>query len=85
MNSSDASNLDRLIALVEETELLLERSLQSHDVRQACAIARGYLDLAQSYGEPVNVEDIERIVARVRRTFGFGEIAGDSASGEAQS
>ena len=78
MNSADASNLDRLIALVEETELLLERSLHSHDVRQACAIARGYLDLAQSYGEPVNLDDVERIVARVRRTFGFEESAGES-------
>jgi hypothetical protein len=77
MNSADASNLDRLIALVEETELLLERSLHSHDVRQAVAIARGYLDLAQSYGEPVNLEDVERIIARVRRTFGFEESAGD--------
>ena len=60
------SNLDRLIALAQEADQILARSINSHDIRHACAVARGYLDLARSYDEPVNVEDVERVLSRMR-------------------
>lgn len=60
------TNLERLIALAREAEEILGTHLDSHDVRHACAVARGYLDLARSYNEPVNVQDVERVLARMR-------------------
>ena len=59
-------SLDRLIALAEEAERILAQGIGSHDIRHACAVARGYLDLARSYNEPVNVEDVERVLSRMR-------------------
>ena len=61
-----STHLDRLIALAEEAEQILARSIASHDIRHACAVARGYLDLARSYNEPVNIEDVERVLERMR-------------------
>jgi len=69
MNQPDPSTLERLIALVEEAEQFLARGIPSHDVRQACAVARGYLELAREYDEPVNVDDVERVIARMRAAF----------------
>ena len=66
MEHSQTSQIDRLIALANEAEQILARSIGSHDIRHACAVARGYLDLARSYNEPVNVEDVERVISRMR-------------------
>jgi hypothetical protein len=66
MDNPETKRLDRLIALAEEAERILAQSIGSHDIRHACAVARGYLDLARSYNEPVNVEDVERVLARMR-------------------
>jgi len=66
MDHLESSNLDRLIALANEAEQILAKSVGSHDIRHACAVARGYLDLARSYNEPVNVEDVERVLSRMR-------------------
>ena len=64
-----STHLDRLIALAEEAEQLLALSIASHDIRHACAVARGYLDLARSYNEPVNIEDVERVLERMREAL----------------
>jgi hypothetical protein len=66
MAQSARSQLKRLIALANEADQILARSVGSHDIRHACAVARGYLDLARSYNEPVNVEDVERVLCRMR-------------------
>jgi hypothetical protein len=66
MDSPETSRLERLIALAEEAEQILAKSIGSHDIRHACALARGYLDLAREYNEPVNIEDVERVVERMR-------------------
>lgn len=66
MDNSEQSQLDRLIALAEEADQILAKNNGSHDIRHACAVARGYLDLARSYNEPVNVEDVERVLVRMR-------------------
>ena len=66
MEPPETTHLDRLIALAAEADQILERSLGSHDIRHACAVARGYLDLARYYNEPVKVEDVERVVERMR-------------------
>ena len=60
------SPLDRLIKLAAEAEQILARGISSHDIRQACALARGYLELARSYNEPLKTEDVERVLARIR-------------------
>lgn len=66
MDPLENSHLDRLIALAEEAEQILASSIASHDIRHACAVARGYLDLARFYNEPVNIEDVERVLVRMR-------------------
>lgn len=66
METPATPQLDRLIELAAEADQILARSLGSHDIRHACAVARGYLDLARYYNEPVKVEDVERVVARMR-------------------
>lgn len=70
MDQSKPSQIDQLIALAEEAERILAQSIASHDIRHACAVARGYLDLALSYNEPVNVERVEQVVARMRALVG---------------
>ena len=69
MQHQKTSQLERLIALAAEAEEILAKSIRSHDIRHACAVARGYLDLARSYGEPVNIEDVERVLVRMRATL----------------
>ena len=66
MDQSKPSQIDRLIALAEEAERIVAQGLNSHDIRHACAVARGYLDLARSYNVPVNVEHVEEVLARMR-------------------
>ena len=70
MDQSKPLQIDRLIALTEEAERILAQSIASHDIRHACAVARGYLDLALSYNEPVNVERVEEVVSRMRALMG---------------
>ena len=66
MEQSQPSQIDRLIALAEEAERIVAQGISSHDIRHACAVARGYLDLAVSYNEPVNVEHVEEVLVRMR-------------------
>lgn len=66
MKYQDPVILKRLIALVEEAEMILARGITSHDIRHSCALARGYLELARAYGEPVRLEDVERVLSRMR-------------------
>ena len=66
MDDSDTPELDQLSALADQAERFLTDRLDTHDIRQACALARGYLDLARYYHEPVKVEDLERIIAKMR-------------------
>ena len=81
MSQPHPANLNRLIALVEETEQILARGVSSHDIRQACALARGYLDLALSYDEPVSMETIERVICRMRDAFALEQLSPKSAPG----
>jgi hypothetical protein len=64
------STLDRLLALAAEAEQLLAQSVASDEVRDAFAIVRGYLDLGRLYGEPVQVDDLERLMARIAVSIG---------------
>ena len=61
----DTTLLDRLLALAAEVERTLTHRVASDEIRDACAIARGYLDLVRLYGEPINVDDLERVFARI--------------------
>jgi hypothetical protein len=66
----DSSTLDQLLALADEAEHFLTtktarlHSLAMEDIRNACAIARGHLDLLRLHGAPVNVDDLERVLVR---------------------
>ncbi|WP_414659914.1 hypothetical protein [Horticoccus sp. 23ND18S-11] len=60
------SPLERLVALAAEAESILARGFASHDIRHACALARGYLELARQYGEPLRAEDVDRVMDRMR-------------------
>ena len=66
MDDSDTPELDQLVALAEQAEKILANSIGTHDIRNACALGRGYLDLVRHYHEPIKVEDVERVVARMR-------------------
>ena len=66
MDDSDTPELDQLIALAEEAEQILANSIGTHDIRHACALGRGYLELVRDYHEPIKVEDVIRVVARMR-------------------
>ena len=66
MEPLQTSQLERLAALAREADEILAKGIGCHDIRHACAVARGYLDLARSYNEPVNVEDVERVIERMR-------------------
>ncbi|MGH7947082.1 MAG: hypothetical protein ACREH8_12995 [Opitutaceae bacterium] len=70
MNQDPTSTLDRLLALAAEAEQTLAQSVASEDVRDAFAIVRGYLDLGRLYGEPVQVDDLERLLARIASSIG---------------
>ena len=73
MKHHNPSPLDRLVKLAAEAEQILARGITSHDVRHACALARGYLELARSYDEPLKTEDVERLMARIRSALAAGQ------------
>jgi hypothetical protein len=70
MNQDPTSTLDRLLALAAEAEQTLAQTVASEEVRDAFAIVRGYLDLGRMYGEPVKVDDLERLLARIASSIG---------------
>jgi hypothetical protein len=65
MKHQNSSTVDRLVTLASQADQIIARGIASHDIRQACALARGYLELARSYGEPLSVEDVERVLERL--------------------
>jgi hypothetical protein len=71
MDDSATPELDELVALAEQAERILASSSGSHDIRHACALGRGYLDLVRHYHEPLKVEDLERVIARMRTLLGL--------------
>jgi hypothetical protein len=70
MNQDPSTTLDRFLALAAEAEQLLAQSVASEGVRDAFAIVRGHLDLGRLYGEPLNVDDVERLLARIVSSIG---------------
>jgi hypothetical protein len=70
MNHDSTSTLDRLLSLAAEAEKILAQTVASEEVRDAFAIVRGYLDLGRIYGEPVQVDDLERLLARIASSIG---------------
>jgi hypothetical protein len=70
MNHDSTTTLDRLLALFVEAEQVLPQAAASEDLRDAFAIVRGYLDLGRMYGEPVNIDDLERMMARIANFIG---------------
>jgi hypothetical protein len=70
MNQESTSTLDRLLALAAEAEKILAQSVASEEIRDSFAIVRGYLDLGRLYGEPVQVDDLERLLARIASSIG---------------
>jgi hypothetical protein len=70
MNQESSSTLDRLLALAAEAEQILAQSVAAEDVRDSFAIVRGYLDLGRLYGEPVQIDDLERLLARIASSIG---------------
>lgn len=67
--------LDQLLALTDEAERLLGRSAglvqggALAEARDACAIARGHLDLVRLHGEPMRIDILERALARIAGAF----------------
>jgi hypothetical protein len=70
MNHDSTSTLDRLLGLAAEAEQILAQTVASEEMRDAFAIVRGYLDLGRLYGEPVQVDDLERLLARIASSIG---------------
>jgi uncharacterized membrane protein YccC len=70
MNQDSTTTLDRLLALAAEAEQALAQTVASEDIRDAFAIVRGHLDLARLYSEPLNIDDLERILARIANSIG---------------
>jgi hypothetical protein len=70
MNQESTSTLDRLLGLAAEAEQILAQTVASEEVRDAFSIVRGYLDLGRLYGEPVQVDDLERLLARIASSIG---------------
>ena len=70
MNQDSTTTLDRLLALSAEAEQLLSKTVASEDIRDAFAIVRGHLDLGRLYGEPLNIDDLERLLARIVNSIG---------------
>src|SRR5687767_691621 len=64
------TTLDRLLALAAEAEQILAQTVASEEVRDAFAIVRGHLDLGRLYGDPINVDDLERVLARIAGSIG---------------
>jgi hypothetical protein len=65
------ATLNQLLALADQAERFLAfsaslvESVVIEDARQACTIARGYLELVRLHGEPIAIDAIERALARV--------------------
>lgn len=70
MNQDSTTTLDRLLALAAEAEQIMAHTVASEEARDAFAIVRGHLDLGRLYGEPINLDDLERIMARVAKLIG---------------
>lgn len=70
MIQDSTSTLDRLLALAAEAEQTLAQTVAPDEVRDAFAIVRGYLDLGRLYGEPINVDELERVLARIANSIG---------------
>ena len=71
MSQESSSPIDQLLAFAVDAERyftastnLVQREIGQH-VRDACAVARGYVDLARLHGEPVNIDDLERVLVRI--------------------
>jgi hypothetical protein len=67
---NSTSTLDRLLALAAEAEQILAQTVASDEVRDAFSMVRGYLDLGRMYGEPVQVDDVERLMASIAASIG---------------
>jgi hypothetical protein len=70
MNQDSTTTLNRLLALFAEAEQILPQADASDELRDAFCIVRGHLDLGRLYGEPVNVDDLERMMARIANFIG---------------
>ena len=70
MNQDSTTTLQRMLGLAHEAEQILSQTVASEDVRDAFAIVRGYLDLGRLYGEPINLDDLERLLARIASSIG---------------
>jgi hypothetical protein len=70
MNHDSTTTLNRLLALFAEAEQILPQADASEELRDAFSIVRGHLDLGRLYGEPVNVDDLERMMARIANFIG---------------
>jgi hypothetical protein len=68
--NQETTLLQRLVTLAAEVERTLGCGIASEEIRDACAIARGHLDLVRLYGEPLNVDDLERVFARIADSIG---------------
>ena len=70
MNQDSTTILERLFALVAEAEQAAAQTMASEEIRDAFSIVRGYLDLGRLYGEPIDVADLERLLARIAESVG---------------
>lgn len=68
--TQETTLVDRFFALMAEAERMVAFSVGSEHVRDCCAIVRGHLDLVRLYGEPINVDEIERVMARIASEIG---------------
>lgn len=68
--TQDTNLFDRFFALAAEVERVIAYSVVSEHVRDACAIVRGHLDLVRLHGEPINVDELERVLARIASEVG---------------
>ena len=71
------ATLNQLVALTDEAERFLSagaalvEDVTMSDAREACAIARGHLELVRVHGAPFSIDDIEYALARV--AFGMSD------------
>lgn len=66
----EQTTLERLLALAAEAERILAYTMAPDEIRDACSIARGHLDMVRLYGEPLNIDDVERVLARIGSAIG---------------
>jgi hypothetical protein len=70
MTQDSTTTLDRLLALAAEAEQILAQTVATDEIRDAFSIVRGHLELGRMYGEPLNIDDLERILARIANSIG---------------